>query len=780
MVLEPRVRRGITPPMPSTVPCRHSAPPATWSVAALVFAVLVSATAGETVPPVDTQQRTQWNGSQVRGAPEPPAHWRTVPAFPKLKFDSPVDLRMPADGKRWYVLELAGIVRTFLPDGAAAKADQLLDISTPSLPWQVRRQVYGMVHHPKFAENGQLFLCYREQRPGPPRMRISRFQVENRAGNGAPTCSADSEVIICDWLCYEDHFGGSIHFGRDGMLYFSAGDGSGYGDARESGQDLSDFNASVMRIDVDRTVAGRNYSIPADNPFVQTPGARGEVWAYGMRNIWKMGFDRGTGELWGCDVGQDLWESVIRIERGANYGWSVKEGSHDFRPERKHGVVPITPPLYEHEHSEARSITGGYVYRGTRHQELVGAYLYGDYDTGKIWGLRAQGAKVTWHEELVDTALRIVAFAEDAAGEQIILDHTGTLHRLEPQDPAVLAAAKAHRFPRKLSETGLYASTADNRVAAGVIPYSVTSPLWSDGSFKERYVALPGDSRISLDGSWTGWNFPNGTVLVKTFALDLVAGDPTSRKRLETRILHNEQDHWRGYTYLWNDAQTDADLLEGQAGLDRTYTVRDAKAPGGKRDQVWHFPGRAECTLCHTMPANFTLGFNAPQLDRSHDYGGGVVANQIEVFNRLGLFNKPLTKPFAMPAVLGISEEHKDRTIRLVDPHDTSAPLDQRARSYLHANCAHCHMKWGGGNAYFFLPAHLPLAETNAVNAAPQHGDLGIAGSKVLVPGDPAHSLILTRMSLLGPNRMPRVGSNVVDADAVKLISEWIASLPKQ
>jgi hypothetical protein len=180
------------------------------------------------------------------------------------------------------------------------------------------------------------------------------------------------------------------------------------------------------------------------------------------------------------------------------------------------------------------------------------------------------------------------------------------------------------------------------------------------------------------------------------------------------------------------------------------------------------------------MPANFTLGVNAPQLDRLHDYGGGVVANQVEVFNRFGLFDKPVTKPFPLPTVLGNAEENKNRVIELVDPHDASASLDRRARSYLHANCSHCHMKWGGGNAYFFLPEHLPLAETNAINTAPQHGDLGIAGAKVLVPGDPAHSLILMRMAALGPQRMPRIGSNVVDADAVKLISEWIASLPKQ
>jgi mono/diheme cytochrome c family protein len=219
--------------------------------------------------------------------------------------------------------------------------------------------------------------------------------------------------------------------------------------------------------------------------------------------------------------------------------------------------------------------------------------------------------------------------------------------------------------------------------------------------------------------------------------------------------------------------------LEDSKGLNREYTITDAAAPGGKRKQVWHFPGQAECTLCHTMSANFVLGINGPQLDRSFDYGG-VKANQIDVMNKLNLFTQPVSKPFPLPFVLGDKEALNGLKLELVDPLDASANLDQRARSYLHANCAHCHMKWGGGNAFFYLTGHLPLADTGAVNTPPQHGDLGAPGSKVIAPGDPAHSLILKRMSLTDHHRMPRVGSNVVDEDAVKLIDAWIKSLLKK
>jgi uncharacterized repeat protein (TIGR03806 family) len=712
--------------------------------------------------PFDTTKRVAWTTSRVVGAPEPPAKYRTVPQFAGIKLDSPVDAQLSPDGKRWYITEQLAVIRTFPADGSATSAPVLLDLATPDRQWDFRRNAYSVEFHPRFADNGFLYIFYRDPIPAPATSRIVRYVVTT-AGDGAPAIDPASALTIVEWPSGEDHFGGCLQFGPDGMLYFPVGDGNGYGDARQSGQDLSDFNASVLRIDVDRPAPGRNYAIPADNPFLTLPQAKGELWAYGLRNVWKMSFDRATGELWGCDVGQDLWDSVIRIARGANYGWSVFEGSHDFRPERPKGPTPISKPLWEHEHFEARSLTGGFVYRGKALPELTGAYLYGDYDTGKIWGLRAEGENVTWRSELVDTPLRIVGFAEDAAGELMVLSHTGSLHRLEAEDPAVIAAATARPFPRRLSETGLFADTAGHRVAAGVMPYSVNSPLWSDGAHKERFMAIPGDGKIQHQRD-NGWDFPEGTVLVKTFALDLVAGDPTSRRRLETRLLHLEQHHWRGYTYLWDDDQRDAELLDDPKGRDRVYAVRDAD--GSTRQQTWHFPGKAECTLCHTMPLNYILGPSTRQMNRDHDYGGGVVANQLEVLDRLGRLAKPLTKGAA--ATLA----------KLADPADPHATLDARARAYLHANCAHCHVKWGGGNAYFWLASHIPLEETGALGTAPQHGDLGVMGAKVVVAGDPDRSLLAMRMAALGPHRMPRIASSVVDAQAVELIRQWIASLP--
>ena len=217
---------------------------------------------------------------------------------------------------------------------------------------------------------------------------------------------------------------------------------------------------------------------------------------------------------------------------------------------------------------------------------------------------------------------------------------------------------------------------------------------------------------------------------MQTFSLDLEEGDPATRVRLETRLLHHERlvgteevgdQYWRGYTYLWNDEQTDATLLEGPDGLDRTYTIADRDAPGGERQQTWHFPGRTECTLCHTMPAKFALGVNTLQMNRDHDYGG-VVDNQLRAWEHIGLFKGPLPAP-------------PERLPALVDDSDAKQDLGRRARSYLHANCSHCHRAFGGGNANFQLLANLDLTETGIIGTRPGQGTFGIPDAQDHRPG---------------------------------------------
>ena len=713
--------------------------------------------------PYGIKKRELWTTSKVKGSPEPPDPYQLVRTYPKVSFDEGLELT-PIPGQRaWVVAERKGKLFAFDADPATGKKTLMLDIG---------HTVYGAVLHPDFQKNGYLYLSEvphgdKETADG---SRVVRYTVPDRS-----TLLADpkSAKVILTWK-NGGHNGGCLRFGPDGYLYLSTGDGSGIADSLETGQDIRDLLGSILRIDVNQEDAGKPYRVPADNPFVNTPGARPEVYAYGLRQSWKFGFDPATGELWAGEIGQDLWEMVLKVEKGGNYGWSILEGTHPFRPERKRGPTPILKPIVEHDHANFRSITGGFVYRGKKLPELVGAYIYGDYDTGRVWMLRhdARTGQVSDHRQLTDTTLRIVAWGQDADGEVYALDFVsgGIFHLVPaPKQPEPTAP-----FPRKLSETGLFSSTKDLTPAPGLIPYSVNAELWSDGASKERYIAIPGDAKIEYEtmtypqpapGSLPGWRFPNGTVLVKSFSLET---EPGKSRRLETRLLVAERvggteeygdQVWNGYTYIWNDEQTDAELADAK-GVDRTFPVKSAK---GERQQAWHFPSRTECTMCHTVTAKYALGVNTLQMNRDHNYGG-VIANQLATLEHLGIFDRKLPAP-------------PEKLAKMASPRDPHASLDDRARAYLHANCSHCHRKWGGGNADFQLLATLPLKETGTWDVKPAHGTFELNDPRILVAGHPDRSLMSFRMGRLGLGRMPHIASNVVDEDGVKLIRDWITQL---
>jgi len=249
---------------------------------------------------------------------------------------------------------------------------------------------------------------------------------------------------------------------------------------------------------------------------------------------------------------------------------------------------------------------------------------------------------------------------------------------------------------------------------------------------------------------------------VKTFSLPLRRGDSILERRIETRLLTKQLGHWRGYCYEWNSEQTEADLVP-VLGVDRDFLVADAKAPAGMRQQSWHFPSRAECMVCHTRSAGFVLGINVLQLNRQHDYGM-TRENQLRVLERLGIFQTRLpVAPEKLP--------------RLADPDNPALDLADRARAYLHANCAHCHVTDGGGNSRMELDLPTPLSRV--INALPQHESYGIADPRLIAAGSPDRSLILARMARLGAGRMPPLASSVVDKDHVKLVGDWIQNLKR-
>ena len=718
-------------------------------------------------PPFDTQRRVLWDTSKIQGSPDPPTPYRTSAAFPKLKFDEPLAITSAPGKNQFWVAERFGKVLAFANHQKVEHADVVLELDNV---------IFGIALHPDFETNGYFYITYIVDpiKKNPLGARVSRFQV----APNEPTMQADpqSEKVILQWRS-GGHNGGCLKFGPDGYLYIATGDSGEFDDDLHTGQNIANLSGAILRIDVDHQADGLAYRVPPDNPFVDTEGARPEIWAYGLRQPWKMSFDTTTGDLWLGNVGQDLWEQVFLIVRGGNYGWSVMEGSHPFRPDRQRGPTPFVPPVVEHNHTEFRSITGGCVYHGSRLDELRGSYIYGDYDTGKVWTLRynRESKNVIEQQELVDSTLRVIDFAEDPTGELYLLDHVGgQIHQLE-KNPQFGTQVD---FPRQLSKTGLFESVKEHRVAAGVVPYSINAPQWMDGAAKEQFLALPGDSQIELDAMIYpqpapdvphGWKFPNGTVLLETISLEMEKGNPASRRRLETRILHFEKlsgseamgdQYWRGYTYVWNGQQTDAVLLEDRHGKDVPLVIKDPDSPGGQRTQSWHFPSRAECTVCHNMAAKYAVGVNTAQMNKDHDYGQ-TIANQLRTFEHLGLFAKPLPQA-------------PENLTSLTDYTDSTKSINDRARSYLHANCAHCHRKWGGGNSDFRLLFTPALEELGIVDVQPVQGHFFIRSAKLVTPGEPFRSILLYRMAKLGSGRMPRLGSGVVDPSGLELIHDWI------
>jgi uncharacterized repeat protein (TIGR03806 family) len=698
-------------------------------------------------------ERVAWDVRTLTGTPEPPLPFRTEPHFSRLQITQPLSFDIEPGRSGYLVLQHLGgwsppgrLLRVG-DDPQASDFDIVLDLGPGAIG-------YELAFHPKYTENGHLFIGQNLKVGDRNKTRVSRFTVDHQ-----PPYRIDpaSEVVIIEWDS-NGHNGGAVDFGGDGMLYVTSGDGTSDSDTDLRGQDLTELTSKVLRIDVDRPSEGKNYSIPVDNPFVDRPGARPETWAYGFRNPWRMSYDRELDQLWVAQNGQDLWEAAVLVRRGANYGWSVTEGNHGFQVNRAAGREPISPVTVEHHHSEARSLTGGLVYRGETLPELIGAYVYGDYSTGKIWAVRHDGSRVTWQSEIADTPFQITGFGVDRQGELIVIDHVSGFHRLvrnnEPSGPP---------FPTRLSQTGLYESVHERRLRPGLVAYSVNSPLWSDGAVKRRAFAVPSNEMIDFKPGTQGWDFPEGSVVVKEFAYSLPGKAGSDGQPIETRILTKRQGEWVGYSYAW-DMRGEDGVLVPKEGMDRTLVVADPNEPGGAREQLWHFPSRAECMVCHSRAANWVLGLSTAQMNREHDYGG-VRANQIQALVEARFFK---TSPTDGP----------DTMERLADPADVSASLERRARAYLHSNCANCHVEAGGGNAEINLSSSVATDQTRLIGVEPRHDRFNLGPTaRLVVPGEPEQSVLWQRVNRRGAGQMPPLGTTVVDPLGSKLLRDWIKGL---
>jgi len=670
-------------------------------------------------------------------------------AFPGLTFGAPTKLLMePGANPRWFVLQKAGQIRVFDPDNPVVTA--YLDISSV-VNSAGEGGLLGMAFHPDYPATAEIFLSYTSG-SSPMRSVISRVLLDNVAAPSAINAgSTEYEIITVDQFA-SNHNGGDIAFGPDGFLYIGLGDGGGGGDPNETGQDTTNLLGSFLRLDVidpSITYPANSYLIPAGaegNPFagqakcgagLTNPNNCPEIYAWGIRNPWRWSFDSATGQLWAGDVGQGAREEVDIIERGNNYGWDCREGFQAF--ESTGCNATYTDPVHDYPRSEGNSITGGRVYRGSAISGRIGEYIYADYGSGRIWALRSDGQGGYINELLFDESSGPVAFAADADGELYFANiNNGRIYEL-------VARAGGGSIPDLLSATGCVDPADITQPYAGLIAYDLNARFWSDGADKTRFLGLPNGTTISIDGQ-DDWQFPIGTVIVKNFLLN--------NNLIETRHLMRHPDGvWAGYTYEWDALQTEATRVVGGKTVDIA-------------GQDWVFPSEAQCDQCHSGVAGHALGPETAQLNKDFTYPStGRTDNQLETLDHVMMFASPLAgTPDTLPA--------------LADPMDTNADLDDRARAYLHTNCAGCHRPLGGTPVDIDLRYYTPLQNTGTCDATPQAGMVGIMDARIIAPGDAARSTLVARTNRRGDFvAMPPVGSNAVDTEGVALLTEWVNEL---
>ena len=358
---------------------------------------------------------------------EPLVELDLEPVFPALAFDRMVGLYYPAtDSERLYAVLQEGNIVSIANDPDADSHRVFLDLTDRVGRAGNEEGLLGLAFDPAYARNGFFYVYY--SAASPRRSVISRFRAP---GEGA---DPSSELIILEiGQPHSNHNGGEIAFGPDGFLYIGLGDGGSAGDPSGNGQDLGTLLGTILRIDVALIDEHGGYVVPADNPFVGKSGTRPEIWAYGLRNPWRFSFDRLSGDLWTADVGQNRYEEVDLILPGSNYGWNTMEGAHCFA-ERDCSGVGLVLPVAEYGRADGCSVTGGYVYRGSRLPSLYGAYVYGDFCSGRIWALRFDGRAVTEHIQIADTDLQISAFAEGPDGELFVVSFTRRVYRFVEPD----------------------------------------------------------------------------------------------------------------------------------------------------------------------------------------------------------------------------------------------------------------------------------------------------------------------------------------------------------
>jgi uncharacterized repeat protein (TIGR03806 family) len=732
--------------------------------------------------------------------------WSVVEAFPNLTFNDPVTLVAAPRTNLLFVCEQAGRIYSFVNDPNVSNKTLVVDIAARTQS-EEDSGLLGLAFHPDFGlpgstNRGYFYISYSYSptpvpNPGPTTRaynRLSRFTIPD----GSSVAPTNTESILInqydeDWW----HNGGGMFFGPDGFLYLTFGDEGASGDSYGNAQKINGgFFSGVLRIDVNMdptkshpirrqpqnggTLPGgwmgsfsTNYYVPNDNPWLDVGGSvLEEYYCIGLRSPHRMSYDEPTGRIWLGDVGQNLWEEIDLIEKGGNYQWAYMEGAHTGPKVKPSPIIGVEKlPLYEYGHTSGNDcIIGGFVYRGTRHAtQLSGKYIFGDNGSARIWAMEYDGVSAPTVTYLATAPIgnegsysSLGSFGIDHDNELYVLvvGQARKIYKLS------LGAVEVPPPPALLSQIGAFTNLSTLAPSSNLVPYTVNSPLWSDGAEKDRWMSVPNNGAPYGTNETIGfaangvWSFPTGTVFVKHFDLPVNDTNPAVRKRLETRFLVRGTNHaWYGLTYKWRADNSDADLLPGS--LLETNLITTAT---GVRTQVWYYPSRSDCLNCHNPTAGSVLGVRTCQLNGDFSYPDtGVTDNQLRALNQIGMFNP------------GIVESNITSFPASVPVSDTSASLELRVRSYLDANCAHCHRP-NGVRGFFDARLDTPLASQGIVGGAVAD-TLGIIGARVIKPQSLSQSVLYVRDNALASIQMPPLARNVVDTNYINVLGAWINTL---
>jgi len=735
--------------------------------------------------------------------------WAVVDAFTNLSVDDPTMLIPEPESNRLYVSTRQGQIFSFVNRPDAASMVEVLNLTNVTQGWD-DCGLLAFAFHPDFNRPGAakrfVYVWYHyspapivgPERPSsftPGYDRLSRFTVPE----GSLIADRNSEQILINQFDHNLwHEGSGMAFGPDGFLYLSVSDeGAAYDYYNNTQTIRGKIFSGVLRIDVDQNPARShpirrqplqestlpagwtqnnyttNYFIPNDNPFLDPAGGQlEEFYAVGLRNPHRMTLDPVTGHFWIGDVGQDTWEEVDLLERAANFQWGYMEGFHPVpnktKPAPKDFIGIERPPVYEYEHGPTGNcIIGGYVYRGKEFaSDLEGKYIFGDNGSGRLWALTWNGKNPPSVQYLCNmppgfnyTGLSSFGIDEKNEIYMLKMGRPSKIYKLRSAGTGDKPVSISYKLPTRLSDLHAFTDLAGLIPAAGIIPYGVNAPLWSDGALKQRWIAVPRNERVAF--SPTGnFSFPAGTVFIKNFNL-IVNETSGATRRLETRfIVRDSNGGVYGITYKWRPDGSDADLVSAPMTENIQITTTH-----GERTQTWYYPGPLDCLVCHNPNSGRVLGVNARQLNGPFTYATGVTDNQLRTWNHIGLFNAQ-------------DEASLTNAPRLVAVDDTRYPLEYRVRSYLDSNCAQCHQP-NGAAGYFDARFSTPLAEQRLIDG-PLANSLSDPDARVISPGDLSNSVLYERINRVGALQMPPLARNVVNTNAVNAVAEWIKSLPRQ